>query len=396
MAFSSAGLIARFPIAMYGLGIILLIQISTGSYFRAGLVTAAFTLAAAFCQPVTARWADRYGQDKILPGQTVLHVLMLVTGIFAVVLDWPLVVTILVFAISGAATPSVGALVRSRWVFVTKTPRQFHSALALESVADEVIFVIGPVVATILVLNVSEVMGLAVAAFLVSIGVILLVPQRSTQPPLIKATATKDRPLLLYPSFAWVLAIAVCAGGVFGSFEVSTVAFAQEGGFPEATGLIIASYAAGSLIAGLVVGALHLKSWLVMRYAITVAVLALLAIPLPFITNGYVMGAAVFFAGLSIAPVLITSYAVVERLIEDRRLTEGFTWFTSGLGVGLAGSAALAGALIDDYGASSGYVVLVACGAGAALAVLLGFGSLARALPRVSDTPSTNVGGVSV
>ena len=108
------------------------------------------------------------------------------------------------------------------------------------------------------------------------------------------------------------------------------------------------------------------------------------------------MGAAVFFAGLSIAPVLITSYAVVERLIEDRRLTEGFTWFTSGLGVGLAGSAAFAGALIDDYGASSGYVVLVACGAGAALAVLLGFGSLARALPRVSDTPSTNVGGVSV
>jgi len=380
---------------MYGLGIILLVELRTGSYFQAGLVTAAFAVAAAVCQPITARWADQFGQDKILPAQTTLHVLTLVTGIFAVILQWPLLVTLVIFAMSGAATPSVGALVRSRWVYVTKSSRQFHSALALESVADEVIFVIGPVVATVLVLNVSDVMGLAVAAVLVSVGVLFLVPQRATQPPLTEPITDKTRHLLTYPSFFWVLAIAVCAGGVFGSFEVSTVAFAEEGGFPEATGFIIASYAAGSLIAGLVFGSLHPKGWIVKRYALAIAALAVFAVPLPFVDNGYVLGVAVFVAGFTIAPVLITSYAVIERLVEDRRLTEGFTWFTSGLGIGLAGSAALAGALIDDYGASSGYVVLVACGVGAAIAIWAGFGSLARALPRASDTPAPATGGVS-
>ena len=259
---------------MYGLGIILLVELRTGSYFQAGLVTAAFAVAAALCQPITARWADQFGQDKVLPAQTTLHVLTLIAGIFSVILQWPLLVTLVIFAMSGAATPSVGALVRSRWVYVTKNSRQFHSALALESVVDEVIFVIGPVVATVLVLNVSDVMGLAVAAVLVSVGVVFLVPQRATQPPLTQAPTEKARPLLKYPSILWVLAIAVCAGGVFGSFEVSTVAFAQENGYPEATGFIIASYAAGSLIAGLVFGSLHLKGWIVKRYAHVVVALA--------------------------------------------------------------------------------------------------------------------------
>ncbi|MBM3723066.1 MAG: MFS transporter [Actinobacteria bacterium] len=390
-AFTSAGLVARFPIAMYSLGIILLIQIRTDSYFQAGLVVAAFVVAAAICQPVTARWADRLGQDRVLPVQTALHVAALGLGLGSIVLSWPVYLQMLVFAVSGATAPPIGALVRSRWVFVTRTPRQLHTALALESIADEVIFVVGPVVATVLVLNVSDVMGLVVAGVLVSLGVLLLVPQRATQPPAIKRPATKDQPLLKMPPFVWVLIVSVMTGGVFGAFEVSAVAFAEEKGFPESTALLIASYSAGSLIAGLVVGALHLRSWLVARYAIFVAIFAALAIPLPFIHDIYLMTVAVFLAGFSIAPVLITSYAVIERLVEDRRLTEGFTWFTSGLGVGLAAAAAIAGALIDDYGASSGYVLLVACGAGAAISIGLGFRSLARALPRVSDTPAPTV-----
>jgi MFS family permease len=374
---------------MYSLGIILLIQIRTDSYFQAGLVVAAFVVAAAICQPIAARWADRVGQDRVLPPQTLLHVLALGLGLISIIFDWGVFWQMVIFAVSGASAPPIGALVRSRWVYITRTPRQLHTALALESIADEVIFVVGPVVATVLVLNVSDVMGLVAAGVLVSLGVLLLVPQRATQPPAIRRPTTKDRPLLTIPAFVWVLIVSLMAGGVFGAFEVSAVAFAQEKGFPESTALLIASYAGGSLIAGLIVGALHLHGWLVARYALFIVALAILAIPLPFIHDIYLMAIAVFVAGFSIAPVLITSYAVIERLVEDRRLTEGFTWFTSGLGVGLAASAAIAGALIDDFGASAGYVFLVACGAGAAISVGLGFASLARALPRVGDTPAS-------
>ena len=135
-AFTSAGLVARFPIAMYSLGIILLIQIRTDSYFQAGLVVAAFVVAAAICQPITARWADRVGQDRVLPPQTLLHVLALGLGLVSIIFDWGVFWQMVIFAVSGASAPPIGALVRSRWVHITRTPRQLHTALALESIAD--------------------------------------------------------------------------------------------------------------------------------------------------------------------------------------------------------------------------------------------------------------------
>ena len=83
--FVLAGLIARFPISMYGLGAVLLVQSRTGSYFEAGVVSAAFAISAAVGGPVTSRFADRLGQNRLIPLLLSMHVSTLLVTIFLII-----------------------------------------------------------------------------------------------------------------------------------------------------------------------------------------------------------------------------------------------------------------------------------------------------------------------
>src|SRR5947209_3456397 len=64
--FSAAGLIGRMPMAMFGLGIVLLISAETGKYGVAGAVAAAGSFGYAFVTPLIARLVDSRGQRRIL------------------------------------------------------------------------------------------------------------------------------------------------------------------------------------------------------------------------------------------------------------------------------------------------------------------------------------------
>jgi predicted MFS family arabinose efflux permease len=44
------------------------------------------------------------------------------------------------------------------------------------------------------------------------------------------------------------------------------------------------------------------------------------------------------------------------------RLTEGITWFSTGIALGVAPGAAIAGHLIDTYGTSTAFLVPIASG----------------------------------
>jgi predicted MFS family arabinose efflux permease len=176
-----------------------------------------------------------------------------------------------------------------------------------------------------------------------------------------------------------VMVAMVAIGGVFGSFEVVTVAFSQEQGQPGATGILLALYALGSLVAGVVVGALHLHAPLHRQLLVAAALLAVVTLPFPFVGSVPAMAVVAFLAGVAVSPVLISTFALVERLVPAARLTEGLTLATSGIGVGLAVSASAAGALIDARGAATAYLVTAASGVLTLLAAGLGTRVLGRA-----------------
>ncbi len=381
--FSVTGLVARLPIAMLGLGIVLLVSTTTGSYALAGALSACFQVAAAFGAIATSRWADRIGQDRTLPWLAVVHGAALVGFTVSVVSGVPLIVQALLAAVAGAAQPSIGSMVRARWAHAAQDSDQLRSAFAVESIIDELIFSIGPLITAYLAIQLSLPLPLFVAAVLAVVGALLLSAQRSTQPPphARPAHGTKERRggALGQPGMPTLFVVALGVGGVFGTYEVSVVAFTAQAGQPEAAGWILALWAFGSMVAGLVFGARRVRMALPRQVLLLTAILTVVLIPAPFVHTVPLLALTTFIAGAGVAPALIATFSLTERLVPARLLTEGLTWSNSGLALGFSGGAWLGGAVIDTYGTTVSFILPAVSAAVGATVSLLGQGTLARA-----------------
>jgi MFS family permease len=393
LAFSAAAFVGRLPISMYGLGFVLLVQPISHSYAIAGLFSATFTIASAAGGPFTSRWADRWGQNRVSPWLTLIATITLIAAILLIMLATPVaagetytllrpsVIAALIFtAIGGATIPNMGSYVRARWRAVVETEQSLHTAFAFESVLDEVIFVVGPPLATFIAVATTGAWSLALCAFLLVLGTGLLAVQKRTEPAPTNATHSDGKLALFYPGMMAVATIAILMGIVFGAFEVVTVAFATEAGHRGQAGVLLACYAFGSLISGVIVGIIHFKTPLLKRLALQTAFFALVCIPLPFVKSIPQLGLAAFVAGLAISPLLISAFTLVEKLVPESGFTEGITWMTTGLGLGVALGAPVAGHIVDVSRAANGYFIVLGAALLSLLAVAVAYPSVSRAV----------------
>lgn len=379
--FSATGLVGRLPISMQGLGIVLLVVDVTGSYGYAGTVAGATTVANAGATILQGRYLDRLGQSRVLPVLILVWGVSLALLIAAVHGEWSRWAVFAFAVVAGATLPPVGTCVRARWSHVLTEPRQVQTAYALESVVDEAVFITGPILVTALATAWDPVAGMASAIIAGVVGTLALSAQRATEPPGHARVPVRDHG----PRMPWriVLPLAVVAlalGSLFGSAEVTTVAFAEEHEVPGATGVLLALWALGSLLAGVITGAIHWSKGPSTRLKVGTAALALSMAPLGLIDAVWLMGAALFVAGFAIAPSLIATLSLVEQSVPSARLTEGMAFIHTGLAAGLAPGAALSGLVVDEAGASPAYLVSVGAGLLAALTAL----SLPR--PTVRET----------
>ncbi|MBC7593052.1 MAG: MFS transporter [Kineosporiaceae bacterium] len=367
-AFSSTGLIARLPISMTGFGIVLLVSDRTGSYGLAGTVSAAYVLAAAAGAPGQGRVSDRFGQAAVLRVSGALYAAGIVLLLLAIESDWGAPWVHLCALVAGVATPQAGSMVRARWSHVISDRSQLNTAFALEAVIDEMVFMIGPVLVTVLTFQVAEVSGLAAAAAAAIFGTWILASLRSTEPP---PSTHHDgiRPPLGWGLLGPVMFASVGLGVLFGSTEVIVVAFASELGQRGAAGLILAIWAAGSLIAGVLIGSMSLPITPLRQLRLSLLFLSLLFIPLLFLPSVIWLAFGMFLAGFMISPALIAAITLIELHVPPSRLTEGIAWTTTGLAVGVAPGAAAAGWVIDNHGASAGFWVPLIAGLGATIVV---------------------------
>jgi MFS family permease len=362
-AFSSSGFVARLPISMVGLGIVLLVSERTGSYGLAGSVSAAYLIANAVFAVLQGRLADRVGQSRVLPAGILVFTLALALLMWSVEAGWSLPLTYLFAALTGAALPQVGSCVRARWSYVVADKRQLQTAFAFEAVVDEAVFMLGPTLVTLLATSVHPLAGLVTAAVTGLTGTLVLAAQHRTQPPPHRATARRHGgPPLGWPVLGPLTATAFAMGMLFGGAEVATVAFAEEQGSKAAAGPLLAVWALGSLLSGLMVGSVHWRASTPTRFRWGMLVLALSMIPLPFVHGFAAMAVLMFLAGFAISPTLIASVAWVEETVPAGRLTEGMSLVTTGMAAGVAPGAALAGLVIDRSGASDSYWVAAAAG----------------------------------
>jgi predicted MFS family arabinose efflux permease len=247
------------------------------------------------------------------------------------------------------------------------------TALALESIVDEGVFIIGPVVVTTLAL-VDPTLGAGAAALFACAGTLLFLASPATEPPPREQEAGV---VARRPRGLWVVvATSGLLGVVFGCIEVSTIAFAQLKGRAQFAGLLLGLVALGSLVAGLWYGTRAWRRELSTRYRVSLLTLGVGALPLLVVPSVPWMAPACLVLGLSIAPTLIASSSLIARLMPPALRTEGFSWHSSSVNVGVAAGAALAGSLIEavDVRAAFGAIpltALVAVGVTAAGASLL-------------------------
>ncbi|MET9520219.1 MFS transporter [Streptomyces sp. NPDC002994] len=380
-AFSVAGFFGRIPISMMGIGIVTMISELTGRYGLAGAVSATLAMAAAVMGPQISRYVDRYGQRRILRPATVVAVAA-VAGLLICAQqgapDW----TLFVFAAGAGCVPSVGSMVRARWAEIYRGyPRELHTAYSWESIADEVCFIFGPIIAIGLSTAWFPEAGPLLAAVFLAVGVFWLTAQRATEPVPHPRHEHTGGSALASRGLQVLVGTFVAVGAIFGSIDVVTVAFAEEQGHKAAASLVLAVYALGSCLAGAVFGLLHLKGRASTRWLVGVCAMAVSMIPLLLAGNLPLLAVALFVAGLSIAPTMVTTMALIEQHVPRTKLTEGMTWTGTGLAVGVALGSSAAGWVVDAAGADAGYAVPVAAGALAALVAFLGYRRLRMPAP---------------
>src|SRR3954462_8937392 len=150
LAFSAAGLVARLPISMVSLGIVLLVSTRTGSYSLAGSVSAAYLVATALVAVLQARMIDRLGQRRVLPFAAVGFSVGVVALMATVEADAPAPWPHLCAVVAGASLPQIGSAVRARWSYLVTDKRDLHTAFSFEAVVDETTFIVGPALVTVL------------------------------------------------------------------------------------------------------------------------------------------------------------------------------------------------------------------------------------------------------
>ncbi len=371
-AFSFAGWLARLPMPILGLGAVLLVESRTGSYGLAGAVAGTLALVGSLVSPQWARLMDTRGQGAVLPFVLVAQLLAGTGFVAAVVLGAPTWTWFVLGGLTGAGA-NVGALVRARWAHALDSRRR-ETAFALESVVDEVVFVVGPPLVTFLATLVNPPVGFLTGVLVGFVGGMWLARLRATEPPAHPVGATGGRrPSALREVTVLLVGLVYLAiGAVFGAMDVVVVAFAEAEGAPPLAGVALAAYAAGSLVAGLAYGVVRLPGTLAARFLacsvfFAVAAQLLLAV-------GSLVGLVViaFLAGLAIAPVLVSGMSLVESRVLRTALTEALTWVVTGLTLGVTVGAALAGAAVDAWGAETAFVVPAAAAALAGVLALAG------------------------
>ncbi|KDP92265.1 MULTISPECIES: MFS transporter [Clavibacter] len=360
----AAQLVARFPGGMLSLAFLMHVERIHESYGAAGLVLAATSIGQAVAGPLTSRWMGVWGMRPVL----ILTSVVCTVAVVAVALgdeSTSVPVFMVLGLVAGLANPPVQPAVRTIYPKMVNS-KQLTPLFSLDASAQEIIWVLGPVIATFLAIQVDTSAGILVAAaFLVGGGAWFI-----SSPELGRVRIPRSkrrfgvvlgRPPVLLSTVVGFLLIAACA-----AIEAGVVAVFGHGG-PEA-GFVLAIFAVGSLIGGLSLGHIPISPWaMARRMAIILVGTAVAAVSM----NVVWLSVFLFLAGVGIAPALAVLFAVVSSSVRFSDTAEAYGWVGTGQLIGAALGSAAAGFVIDAQGAQGAFVVAAALLAvGAAIAAV--------------------------
>lgn len=355
----------RVGVAMTGIGLLWVVQTTTGSFATAGAVTGTFALAEAIAGPQVARLFDRYGQSWVLVLLVAVHVLS-VAGVVSSAASGQTstLVLYLAAAAAGASLPQLGACSAARWTQILTDRSLLRTAFALETMANDIAFLLGPTAVVAVAVSWHLVAGASLAAGLVASGGLVLAAvrqprqERTTQQP----TSRGGRGLLR-SGFMSIVVVNLGLGAVFGSMQLAVTASAGAAGQPALAGALYSLLALGSLIGGFSFGSRAWKSSPALQLCTAASCLLVMTGVLATATDLAWSAVAIALLGLAVAPIMVLSGSMVERAVSPLVITQAYSWTASASAGGLASAAAAAGYLVDQHGAHAALVVTAAAAA---------------------------------
>ncbi len=341
----AAQLTARFPNGMASLAILLHVEQSTGSYASAGLVLAATSIGQAVAGPVTSRWMGAWGMRRVLL-LTLSVCVVAVTGLALIPL--PVAGYMGLGFIAGASTPPVQSAARTIYPKLVNSS-QLTPLFSLDASLQEIIWILAPVVITLVSTQVGTTEGLLLVAIILVLGGSWFVFSPEVGRVRIPRSRRALGRVLLKPPVLLATVIGFLLIGACSAVEVGVVATFEHGSIEA--GLVLAVFSVGSLAGGLAFGHVPIGPWAMARRLAVVAVgLALTMVSL----NIFWLGGTLLLAGIGIAPALAVLFAITTASVKFSETAEAFGWAGTGQLIGAATGSAVAGFLVDGAGDARG------------------------------------------
>lgn len=363
-------LLARMPIAMVGLSLLLYVQRETGSFAIAGVVSAGSLIGVAIGAVAQGRIMDRRGPTKPLLIASALFVGATTTVIIAVETRQPDAVLVGLGALVGLTEPMVGSASRALWTHLVPPGPIRHAAFAYEAISLEVFFILGPALAGVLVAAPWAGTGLVLAAICMVVGAVgfaLTSAARGVAP-----VVRTDQPLLgalASPGMRTVALAALGFGVTVGFVEVAVPAAATNAGHAPMGGVMLAMWSLTSVLFGLIYAGRPWPKPMHLRLPVLLGGFALLVAPLSIPSSLLGLALLSLVAGTLITPQATTHSTAIELVAPEGTATEAFGWIVTSVTLGLAAGQSISGYLVEHVGVWSSF--LAASAAGMVIAVLV-------------------------
>ncbi|WP_421777289.1 MFS transporter [Gardnerella sp. DNF01180P] len=412
-AFCVAGATARLPMSMIALGIVLALNHLYNNWTIAGAMSASYVLAQAAVTPVYAKLFDRFGQRKVGVIALSAQVIAMISFAFAALFKVPLVLLFVLAIVMGVTQFAFGALVRTRWAYTLRAEDDdslLNVAYALESGIDEIVFILGPILAAWLATSVHPVSQLFVPVFASGLGGAWFFSLKNTQPAVLKVVEvptaaaedvdvliasqkedeiSKDyvasqkqevkrsfvdkfslkqlhnhrskkrgKNVLLYRGIIPLVLMFVVFNMSFSAFDVSVTAAMKAQGLDHFIGMQLALFACGSLVGAIIFGSHKFRgsNWSHLIVFLTVLTVGFMLMSLN-IDRLMLMSVFEVLSGLCVSPIFATGNLIVKATVPEESLTEGLSWLPTASAVGCSLGSMAAGAAIDSWNSHAGMMV---------------------------------------
>jgi MFS family permease len=372
-------LVGRLSYGMISLSLVLAVKGSTGSYGTAGAATALFGMTSVLLSPARAALVDRYGPRRALTPMACAYALLLVALAGATCRSGASgVMPALLAAAAGSCTPPLGPVMRTVWSALLPDRRLRQRAYSLDAVAEELLFVTGPLLVGVLVGLAVPAVGVAVSAALVLTGTLAFVsspavlvvgvpgtggepdgaPGDSSAPESARSPSRRPRrgPV---SGLGQVIALAAGAGVCLGAMDLLVVAFTEQQRRPGAVAWLLAALSAGSAVGGLAYGATTWRTSARKRLPLLTVAMGLALAGAGMSPNLWVFAGAVTLAGLFVSPAVSTAYLIADESAAVGARSQAGAWVNTAINAGSAGGTAAVGLLIDSLPPAACFAIAV-------------------------------------